>query len=273
MTHVEVINNTSDVPVFTPSLGLRYWMNKMKRTDSISKPTTDPTQLTTTTHVIAPSPSMKEKTEAIYILSNGIQGRSRVNNNANNDTQSAVSISGITTSSYFGGGLGSSSMNGYDIDSSLRVLHQGGTSSSARSSSFLSDDIQSNASIKSKPWISQLIQHHELAQQDEETTASPSPLMMVTQQPQGVDIFDDDEDDEDDGIDGDIFGCSHSFPSSSDQVVQTVESAQSTNNNKIRSSKQRRWSENDYSPPLGSRIKAGLGRLMGRELSPSTSTG
>jgi hypothetical protein len=155
-------------------------------------------------------------------------------------------------------------MNGYDIDSSLRVLHQGGTSSSARSSSFLSDDIQSNASIKSKPWISQLIQHHELAQQDEETTATPSPLMMMAQQPQEVDIFEDDEDDEDDGIDGDIFGCSHSYPSSSDhQVVQTVESAQSTNNNKIRSSKQRRWSENDYSPPLGSRIKVRHTQIKG----------
>lgn len=251
MTNVDIMNTTNDVPVFTPSLGLRYWMNKMKRTDSISKPTMDPTQLTTTTHVTAPSPSRKEKTEAIYILGNGIQGRSRVNNSANNDTQSAVSTSGITTSSYFGGGLGSSSMNGYDIDSSLRVLHQGGTSSSAKSSSFLSDDIQSNASIKSKPWISQLIQHHE----ETTTTANPSPLMMVTQQPQGVVLLGDDEDDEDDGIDGDIFGCSHSFSSTSDhQVVQSVESTQSTSSNKIRS-KQRRWSENDYSPPFGSRIK------------------
>ncbi|ORZ16294.1 hypothetical protein BCR42DRAFT_414747, partial [Absidia repens] len=131
MTQVVNSPTTTDVPNFTPSLGLRYWMNRMKRANSTNTQDTN------------------DKISSKSVATDGIYARST------NDTTSAISVSGTTTHSFFG----VDSVHAYDIDSSLRVLHHqhvGGCASSERSS-FMSDDIQSNASIKSKPWVSQLL--------------------------------------------------------------------------------------------------------------------
>ncbi|CAO3627086.1 unnamed protein product [Cunninghamella echinulata] len=81
--------------------------------------------------------------DSLYVQANG---------KSTNDTVSTASISGLTAttieSSYYGIG---SHYGGYEVDSSLRVLGPGANS---EISSVFSADIQSNASIRSKPWVS-----------------------------------------------------------------------------------------------------------------------
>lgn len=96
--------NAATEPTFTPSLGLRYWMNKMKPAKDASS----------------------EQDQRASSLSNYY------------DAPSITSVSKEMASS------------------SLRVLHHQNDTASEQSS-FLSEDIQSTASIKSKPWISQAI--------------------------------------------------------------------------------------------------------------------
>ncbi|ORZ13692.1 hypothetical protein BCR42DRAFT_394096 [Absidia repens] len=223
MTNVELMDTTSDIPAFTPSLGLRYWMNKMKRTASKAAGQDNNDHDDDNDNPIKHSSPTEVLSSPTTTATKGNMDIQSLGNKSLNDATSTVSISGIT-GSYFG----MSSMNGYDIDSSLRVLHYG---ASSERSSFLSDDIQSNASIKSKPWISQLISSTHNNNYDGEastlpitngaahhsirtfSSTEPSPISQhVCYYGKEMDDYSDDcddDDDYDDGVDGDIFGTSY----------------------------------------------------------------
>ncbi|SAM09314.1 hypothetical protein [Absidia glauca] len=122
---MEVMSNetTATEPTFTPSLGLRYWMNKMKP---------------------AKDASSDQDQRASSLLNYY-------------DAPSITSVSKEMASS------------------SLRVLHHQNDTASDQSS-FLSEDIQSTASIKSKPWISQAIhQQRRYSEDDDRTSGSSNP--------------------------------------------------------------------------------------------------
>ncbi|KAI8334955.1 hypothetical protein BC941DRAFT_430776 [Chlamydoabsidia padenii] len=98
---------------FTPSLGLRYWMNKM----------------------------IPDSTE---------EDQQRTNHSA---ASSIVSNSDTTKSNP----LASSSLRVHYNSKRRHRRHSMGNDTLSEQSSVLSDDIQSTASIKSQPWISQAI--------------------------------------------------------------------------------------------------------------------
>ncbi|CAO3597599.1 unnamed protein product [Absidia cylindrospora] len=270
-------------------------MNKMKRTASktvgqdSNDNGNDPTKISSPTEILSISTTTTTTKGNMDIQSLG--------NKSLNDATSIVSISGIT-GSYFG----MSSVNGYDIDSSLRVHHYG---ASSERSSFLSDDIQSNASIKSKPWASQLISsnhnnnnnnydgeastlsitngaaHHSIRTFN---STEPSPISQHVsyygkEMDDDSDDYDDDDDFDDDRVDGDIFRTSYHpsdsvLPTDLQQTSTNNSNNNNNNNNNNTESKQyqpqRRWSENGYPPHTLGRIKAGLGRLIGRDQPSST---
>ncbi|KAI8078840.1 uncharacterized protein BX664DRAFT_342841 [Halteromyces radiatus] len=246
MTNVDVMNSSmTEISTFTPSLGLRYWMNKMKRTST-------------------PQEEINKLPETSSTKGNTDIG----NKQSTNDTQSAVSISGITTSSYFGIG----SVHGGDIDSSLRVHHQ---CASSERSSFLSDDIQSNASIKSKPWISKLVNTSVNS-----PTTFPDANSSITKDTSNDDKEDDDDINDESSSSVQSIEASTTEPSTTEpSTTQTRNTTATTTTNDTKerrgskqNASQRQWTENELPPrPLG-RIKAGLGRLIGREHSSTTSS-
>ncbi|CAO3627072.1 unnamed protein product [Cunninghamella blakesleeana] len=130
-------NITPQQQPFTPSLGLKWWMNKMKKTSS------DNNKNSSSSNTNHNNPNNNNPMD-LY--------SSQENRKSGNDTLSTVSISELTTATGGSSFFGISSHYGHEVDSSLRVLGPGGANSEI--SSIFSADVQSNASIRSKPWIS-----------------------------------------------------------------------------------------------------------------------
>ncbi|KAI8062376.1 hypothetical protein BC940DRAFT_370256 [Gongronella butleri] len=143
MAHVESAPQDS----FTPSLGLRWWMNKMRKS---KPPKAEPTcQIDDDVHDAAGDSVMDDDVYLNFV---------RI---GQNDSVSNLSASEKASASNLG--------VSQDLASSLRVLYP---YASSETESCISEDIKSNASIKSKPWVSKPVDHP--AQQEFIEPPSPS---------------------------------------------------------------------------------------------------
>ncbi|ORX49109.1 hypothetical protein DM01DRAFT_1338294 [Hesseltinella vesiculosa] len=143
MAHVESAHQET----FSPSLGLRWWMNRIRRNKKQIPNQQDNGLDSDNTYLKHADSSIDYDDQHLNVIRIGQQ----------TDTVSYVSVSDKTSLQ-----SGQAGTLQHDMASSLRVLYP--SCASSENSSRISEDIKSNASIKSKPWVSQPV-----------TTISPDP--------------------------------------------------------------------------------------------------